>query len=350
MTGLRTRLMRNRLRRAVGLAGTDFLSRAVESWEVAPGCETDFPAATMLPGHLERIRGTIFGSREETLLALQGLNGRRAGPTRGFRFRDVDHVDGVLYSGAAEWHLRARKSRGLLLPRPREAVSGALYEGWSGNRWFGNWLMEDCTAWPLAATTGMAVTTAPMPKGHVPRYEELLGMSPRRIGDVHFDELILFDDLHNNRDRMARAAAVRDRLRAGRPDAPFAGVWLMRGQTGDVRVMENEAEIAALLAERFGFRVVWPERYSVDELLDICTGARVVAGVEGSQLVHGLAVMAPGGTLFNVQPPDRVTAAMQVMTDRLGHGFAVLVAEGDARHFRVAPDEVLRLYDRIGGV
>jgi len=347
MTGLATRRLRNRLRKAAGIESEDFLARAVESWEVAPACETDFPAAIMLAGHLERITGTIFGNHQETMQALLGQAGRYAGPTRGFRFRDVDHVDGVLYSGSAEWHLRARKARGLLLRRPQESLSGALYEGWSGNRWFGNWLMEDCTAWPLAAVTGMAVTTAPRPGGHVPRYEELLSMTPRRIGDVHFDELILFDDMANNHSRVARAAAMREMLRAGRPDTQFPGVWLMRGQTGDVRVMVNEEEIAGLLAERHGFKVVWPERHGVDELLDICTGARVVAGVEGSQLVHGLAVMAPGGTLLTVQPPDRVTAAMQVMSDRLGHRFALLVAEGDTHRFRVAPDEMLRIHDLV---
>lgn len=347
MTGLATRRLWNRLRKAVGIGGEDFLAHAVESWEVAPACETDFPAAILLPGHVERISGTIFGSHDETIQALLGKAGHRAGPTRGYRFRDVDHVDGVLYAGSAEWHLRVRKARGVLLRRPAEALSGALYEGWSGNRWFGNWLMEDCTTWPLAADTGMAVTTAPPPKGHVPRYEELLGMAPRRIGDVHFDELILFNDLPNNQSRVARAAAVRERLRAGRPDAPFAGIWLMRGSTGDARVMENEEQIAGLLAERYGYKVIWPERHTVDDLLDLCAGARVVAGVEGSQLVHGLAVMAPGGTLLTVQPPDRVTAAMQVMSDRLGHKFALLVAEGNTHHFRVQPDEMLRLHDLV---
>jgi hypothetical protein len=230
---------------------------------------------------------------------------------------------------------------------PREAVSGALYECWAGNRWFGNWLMEDCTAWPLAAATGMAVTTAAVRGGHVAGYEALLGMDPRRVGDVHFDELVMFDDLANNQSRIARAAAVRDRLRAGRAADPVPGVWLMRGTTGDERLLVNEEKVAGLLAERCGFRVIWPERHAVDELLDLCAGARVVAGVEGSQLVHGLAVMPPGGTLFTIQPPDRTTAAMQVMSDRLGHGFALFVAEGDMRRFRADPDEVLRLYDVV---
>ena len=55
MTGLATRRLRNRLRKAAGIESEDFLARAVESWEVAPACETDFPAAIMLAGHLERM-------------------------------------------------------------------------------------------------------------------------------------------------------------------------------------------------------------------------------------------------------------------------------------------------------
>lgn len=334
----------NRLRARARLPAPDFLSRAAETWEVSPAETLRFPPALVAPGHLDRITGTMFGDHAETIHALTADHDGRIEPTRGYRFRDVDLVDGVLYHGPAEHHLRARRGRGLLARRPDLSISGALYECWSGNRWFGNWLMEDCTAWPLAADLN-PVTTAPPGKGHVPRYEAILDMTPARIGDAHFNELVMFDDRPNTASRRARAAAMRGLLARGRDSTPHPGVFLMRGQTGDARILENEAELADRLATLRGFRVMFPERHSVDELLDACAGARVIAGVEGSQLVHGLAVMPPGGMLLTIQPPDRTTAAMKVMTDRLDQRFGLVVATGDMHRFRAEGDDLLRVLD-----
>lgn len=337
----------NRLRRLAGRGPADFRALAADRWEIAPGGEMRFAAALMLPGQAERVRRTEFGGREETLRVFRGEGEARVGPTTGYRFRDVDLVDGVLYLGGAEWHLRRRRRRSPVIRRPERSLGGALYETWVGNRWFGNWLMDDCETYPLAAAAGVPVTTAPPGSGHVPRYEDLLGMAALRTGDVHFDELILFDDMHNNAGRMARAADLRARLARGRDTAPVPGVFLLRGRSGDRRVLTNEAELAERLHARHGFRVLRPEDHGVDALLDACAGARIVAGVEGSHLVHGLAVMPAGGALLTIQPPDRVTAALKLMCDRLGLRFAVVVGDGSAPAFCADAGAIERTLDLL---
>jgi acyl-CoA synthetase (AMP-forming)/AMP-acid ligase II len=184
--------------------------------------------------------------------------------------------------------------------RPPDDPGGVLPEGWRGNRWFGNWLMDNCLAHPLHEGPGEALTTAPPGTGHVPRQAQRLGITARRVTDALFDTLTLIDDLPQDGGKIARAAAMRARLLAGRDPRPVPGVWLWRGRTGDQRIMPNEEEIANRLARDHGFLILDPTTMTVDALMDACGAARVVAEVEGSQPVHGQAValaaaLLPGG-------------------------------------------------------
>ncbi len=337
-----------RLRRLLGRSVPDFFATAIERWEVSPACEMHFPAAVMLPGQLDRIRRTEFGTMRAVRAMFQGDLNPRIGPTMAYRFRDVDHADGVLYCGGAELHLRERKNRLPVYRRPDVSVSGSMYESWLGNRWFGNWLTDDCDTYFLAAEAGQPLTTAPVPAaGHVARYEALQGMAPRRIGDAHFTDLVLFDNILNNEGRIARAKARRALLTRGFDTSPGPGVFLMRGQTGDRRLLVNELALAEHLERRHGFRVMLPAEHSVDELVAACARAPVIVGVEGSHLTHGLVAMPGGGALLTIQPPERVTAALKLVCDRMGLRFGVVVAEGDADSFRVDPAEVDRTLELL---
>lgn len=136
---------------------------------------------------------------------------------------------------------------------------GALYESWVGNRWFGNWLSDDCLAYPLVVGAGEVLTTRPA-AGHVPDYEARLGMAPRRITDARFEELVLVNDHANNRHREARARAMRDRLLAGMQVVDHPGIYLLRGRTGDPRVLVNEMAIAERLERERAFASWIPRR------------------------------------------------------------------------------------------
>ncbi|PZN93464.1 MAG: glycosyltransferase family 61 protein [Alphaproteobacteria bacterium] len=341
------RPLMNRIRRAASDSNADFMALAADRWEAAPAEVVAFPAATVLAGQLVRIRDTVFGSPAETLHALTFARECRIGPTIAYRFHDVDLVDGVLYKGGAEHHLRPRRSRVPLAGRPRLALSGALYDSWIGLRYFGNWLMDDCEIYRLAELEGQTFTVRQDSAGHRACYEAMLDMAPMRIETAHLDDLVMFDDLQNNAGRRARAADRRRRLLAGRSFAPHPGVFLLRGTSGDARRLRNEAQLANDLHQRYGIMPIDAEAHTVADLVAACAGARIAIGVEGSQLTHALAVMAPGGTFLALFPPDRVTAAMKLMTDRLGLGFAVVIGTGTASGFEVSLDEIEATLDRV---
>lgn len=341
------RPLANKLRRFAGLPAQELFDLAEERWEISPAETLPELPVICLPNQAERITKTEFAPLDMTLRSIEGDPAAPAPATMGFRLRDVDFVDGVLYKGGAELHLRRRARPALSHRRPRHAISGAMYETWVGNRWFGNWLLDDCLTYRLAEDAGHPVTSTPERGGHVPRYEELLSMTPQRIGDVHFDELILFEDHPNNSHRLARAQDMRARLLKGRDPKPNPGVFLYRGTSGDARIMENEDEIAEKLEAHYGFRIMFAEDHSVDELMEACGATRVVAGVEGSQLNHGMTVMPPGGTLLTMQPADRTTTAMKLLTDRWQQRFGLLVGIGTATGFRIDWDETRRTLDMI---
>lgn len=319
---------------------------AVDRWQIAPGERRVVRPARMLPGQIDRIRGTEFGSPATVRRDFLGDFETDEGPTLGFRLRDVDLLDGVLYGPGAHLHLRHRERRLPIYRAPAEVARGTLYESWVGNRWFGNWLSDDCLAYPLAAGHGEIVTTRPA-AGHVPDYEARLGMTPRRMNRVHFDELVIFNDHANNSHRQARATAMRDRLVAGADIASHPGVYLVRGTTGDPRLLVNEREIADRLQRERGFVVLDPSSASVEEIVRVCGGARVIAGIEGSQMAHGMMLMPADATFFAIFPPDRVVSVMKIPVDRQGQTFAAVIGEGVAERFTVSWDEVNATLDLL---
>ncbi|MFO1105124.1 MAG: glycosyltransferase family 61 protein [Amaricoccus sp.] len=333
--------------RPFGLLPQELESTAIDRWEVAPSERIFIPPAIRLPGQMERIRGTEFGTVEAVMRDLRGGFEAEMGQTLGFRLTGVDLVDGVLYGAQAVKHLRPRER---LMPAylvPTEVTRGAMYESWVGNRWFGNWLSDDCLTYPLAAAYGDPVTSSLVRTGHVPDYEDRLGIEPRRIDRVHFEELILFRDTAHNASRRARADSFRARLIGGREPERHPGVFLLRGGTGAERILMNERAIAERLAAEHGFRVLDPSTAPLSKIVEACGGASIVAGVEGSHLVHGLMLMPRKATLMVVQPPERAVSVLKMITDRQGQRYAFVVATGDGVRFSAEWSEIVRTVDLI---
>lgn len=341
--------LRQALRRALGAPSIDaFEASAVERWTIAPPTRRVVPAAHFLAGQLDKILDTEFSSVEVLVDVFKGGFECVEEATEGLRFRQVDLVDGVLYADGGSRHLRARQRRLPAYRRPERVLSGAMYETWNGNRWFGSWLLEDCLTHELAMQHGATVTTAPRPtRGHAPQYERALGIDPVRVSDARFEELVLYRDGSQNDSKKARAIRFRDKLLAGREPGAHAGVFLLRGGGGDRRILVNERAVAERLAARRGFKVIDPLELSLDEIVEACAGARVVAGIEGSHLVHGLMTMPARATLLVIQPPYRVVSTLKATTDRQGQGYAFVVGDGGREDFSVDIDDVERTLDLL---
>lgn len=333
------------LRKLAGFGSPDILTAATDQCVLAMGTPVAVRKAKFLPGQLERIRGAEFGTVQEVVRDFLGGFETQQLSTTAFHLKDVAVIGGVLYAGKAARHLKPGARRLSAWLQASATPQAALYESWLGNRWFGNWLSDDCLTYQLASFYGHPVTTQSA-AGHQIEYERELGMTATRVADTWFDELILFDDRSHNESKRFRAIDLRRRLVRNEPDR-HSGTFLLRGRSGDRRELTNEREIAERLARRRGYRVVDPSVTPLAEIIEACAGAQVIAGVEGSHLVHGLMVMPPEGRLLAIQPPKRAVSVLKLITDRQGQDYSFVVGcpGEEPSSFSADADEIERTLD-----
>jgi hypothetical protein len=319
-------------------------SLAEKSWEISPRIESISPPAFFLPNQLERVTNWAFAT-EHPSPAMKGgvVNIHRA--TRGFLLKDVWLIDGTLYKDNAYSWLVPRTSKWPQLRVECEIDRGALYCTASGNKYFGQWLMDDCVTYPIAINEGIPVTTAQRVNIHTLAYEDWLGMKPTRLQNAFFRELVIFDDIGQNASKHRRFRAMSDQLLSHVNVNPHPGVFILRRGTGQLRLLINEFELAEYLRAKRGFLILDPEKVDVPTIVATCAGAQVVAGVEGSGLMHGILALKQGGSILALQPPDRFVSLYKDLTDRDHQQFGFVVGHAEGTGFRIDPVEVERTLD-----
>ena len=333
-------------------AGSFLEGLAARSWEIAPGTTSVSRAALFLPGQFERVTGHVY--TDDPRRDMTGGIVTAQPPTRGFEVRDVMLVDGSLYKPGKRLDLHSRRHLPRIdryLPRMRveyEIDSGAIYNTYEGIEYFALWLTDDCQNYLLAKEYGVIVGPNRNITTHIPQYEAWLGMSTLRVNSAFLRKTILFDDdWGNNASKLERFTQVREKLLAHVRVEPHPGVFILRRASGKARIMFNEIELAEHLRERRGFRILDVTRDDVPTIVAGCAGARVVIGVEGSNLAHGLITMQTGGALVTLQPPDRFSGVLKRTTDMAGMDFAFVVGQAEPGGFRVDPVEVERTLDLL---
>ncbi len=322
---------------------------AVRTWQIHPAEETIRPKAYFLPGQLERILtlSEFSATREEEERLLRGQSRAVHAATRGYLLKDAVILDGAILAQDGVDVVQAPLRRIPDVWIQESYAHGALYSTYGGNHYFGQWLIDDLVTYRLAVNAAPPVCTRRPLSPHAQAYEELLEIRPLRAAGCHFRELVVFDDMGQNRDKRARfdqnRRALLSKTKAGR----HPGVFLLRRSSGARRVLLNEEEVAAHLERRRGFRVLDTMTTNVPALLEASAGAEVVAGVEGSHLMHALLVLEPGRSLLTIQHPNRFCSLPKDLTDQDDQHFGFVVGHPEGRDFRVDPDEVERTLDLL---
>jgi hypothetical protein len=304
------------------------------------------PPAIFLPEQIERIVAAPFTPGDPARILRGGFEGVHSA-TMGYLLRDALLIDGVLYKGGSCEHLRPRQAKGLEVRIDEEFDRAAMISTPGGNRYFGQWLLDDCITYPLAETEGLPVMTNQAKWLHSDGYESWLNMSSKRVGNAIFRELILFDDVGQNASKKQRRDANRKHLLSHVDYSSHPGVFVLRGTAGERRVLINELEIAERLRNTRGFRLVDPMQMTVPEIVAACAGAKTVIGVEGSGLVHAVQLLGPGDNIVVLQPPTRFVFVFKDIADRDGQNFAFVVGTAVGEDFTIDVSDIEKTLDLL---
>ena len=275
-------------------------------------------------------------------------------PTCAYKLKDVWMLDGCLHKGLHRFvmfHHSKLKPRLRYLPSiivDTEITDAAIYNTYDGYTYFFDWLFDDCSMYPLAASEGVPVTSKVCSYADAPEYESIFDMNPVKTHAAYLKNAVFLDDnCGNSESKHKRFVAHRSKLLKKYPGAKHPGVFILRGQTGVSRQLINEIELAETLRDTYGFRIVDVAKQSASEILSACVGAQMLIGIEGSHMSHGLMVLEPETSILILQPPYRFTAVLKLAADMAGihYGFVVGIPKGDSFYVDVA--DVQRTIDLL---
>jgi hypothetical protein len=295
-------LKRQILRLVAGTKGYEELCD--RQWVLHPGEQLFAPAAIYQPGALDHVTGV---QAETTLdLEIERIQGgmRTHGATTAYQFRDVQIRQGYLYTRSLRQTFSTRPESWWQSGPITAIAEAALASTQFGARYFGHLLLDDVPLAMVAQQVAPAITVIPPPNEQFREYTTLFEIPTRFVLNANCQRLTLINDIGQNRFKRDRLRQLRSHLQPlATPNRP-RGVMLLRGQSGSQRSLVNEAEVIRWLQAQ-GFVCLMPETLSVTELLRQTLGARIIIGVEGSQLAHGVYSLAAGGVMCALQPPYR---------------------------------------------
>lgn len=327
-------------------------SLCVRSWEIAPGNTTVSTKAYFLDGQLDRITNTAYTDDPHGMM--NGGITIKHEPTRAYKLKNIWMINGSVYKGLHRFlfHHDTKLSTKMNYFPPiivdTEIKNASIYSSYDGNEFFGLWLTDDCTNYKFAASEGVPLTTDIFTSPHMLEYEKLLGMNPYKTNAAYIKEALFFDDdWGNNKKKHDLFNENKKMLLSKFPGNSHPGVFVLRRSSGKTRIMLNELEIAEQLRDKYGFKIVDVTCQTVNEIISACVGAKVIIGIEGSHLMHGLMILEPGASVLTLQPPNRFCGVLKITTDMQNLHFGFVVGIKKEENFYINFEEVERTLELL---
>src|ERR1700733_3486325 len=318
---------------------------AIRVQVICPAEKAEVLPAIHNPDDLQRVTAGHQGTTMKS--ELQRLRGGMKvwAATRAFHMENVVLEDGSFYCKG--WRLRAsarphRWSGG----KPAEIDQAALATSYCGSIWFSHWVSDDLTMHLDAEQFGRPVTIARTLYNSEPYYADVLNTHAEALVRARFHKFVYFDDVGQNSSKRRRYGELRSRIHKKHPMKGAQRIFLHRGESGVTRNLLNEEALEELLA-RDGFVIVDPEKQSTHEVVEACSGAQIVLGVEGSQLIHGFMAMRQRGAILAIMPPYRFVNHYKDLADCADLYYGMIVGTAAKGGFLIDPNELRRLLERV---
>jgi hypothetical protein len=319
---------------------------AENHWTLAPSERTDVPTAVYLPDDLYRITGVHPDSTIADQFQRLAGGEKTMPPTIVYELRDVYLLNGHLYKRGLKYPFVPTSESMIGLGPCEQMAEAALASTYAGNRYFGHWMTDDLTLAIVAKQLAPPIRSNRPLTPHQQAYCDVFDLHSRPVYQARCEKLLMVDDVGQNQLKRERYQWLRSRLKDRYPSASPPGVMFLRGLSGQRRLLVNELELAAFL-ERQGFVILDSETLSVEEMARRSMGAKVVVGVEGSQIIHGLFTMHDRGTLFTLLPANYFNNLCKEYTDCLGMTYAFAIGEEVEGGFRIDLERFARTLDRV---
>jgi Glycosyltransferase 61 len=318
-----------------------------KEWVLHSATVATVPPAIFSESDLQRVTSVM----EETTLdmELRRIRGghRDHAATTVFEISNVELRDGFVFKGPWVYRLlraRAKSPSATPVITVPDAVIGCTL---LGSIYFAHWITDDLTLQLAAEQLGIPVGVERNPYRQEVDYRLLFDTPPSVFQRARFPRFTMLADFGQNKYKEERYRSLRQRLRAACPSrVAHPRIYLRRGTRGAPRTLVNTAEVETFLSSQ-GFVLIDPDQNSPAEIAQIANGAKIAISVEGSHMVHGLVNIADGGTILQIQPPDRFNNLFKDYTDCLGmrYGFTVgLPAEGG---FHLPIEDLRRFLDHV---
>jgi hypothetical protein len=317
-----------------------------KQWTLCPSETVITPAAIYLEGELDKVSAI----QEDTNYALEFKRvqggGAEHAATTAYQINDAHISNGYVYKKSMKLRLTTNKESLFEFEKVECFPEAALASTFCGNRYFGHWLTDDLTLALSSQKMAQAVSTKKHYTSHQAEYSKILKIHPVYVANAQFKKLIITQDFGQNSYKRERYKYIRSKLQAGCSSDSKMGVMLLRGSTGVNRPLVNEKEIAEFLKSQ-GFIIIDPESKSASDIALLTSQARIIIGVEGSHLVHGLFTMKEGGTLLTLQPPFRFNNVFKDYTDCLELKYSFVVGKQVENGFEVDITDIVKTIDLI---
>lgn len=323
---------------------------AIRVEEVVPAETGHQPPVLMAEADRDRVTGAHPWSSLEAEWARVAGGEVRYPPLHRYLFRDVLASPWGIFSWRDGVNREGSVDRDMLRRAPVVALKAAHHAlPRSAARYFGHILLEALPAVELARPGDAVVLPLRADWPHARAYAEALAV-PRIDADLAIvRDLSYVDDRWVTRSRLERYARLHARVQeaiAGRGTAPSPeGIYMWRGETGQLRRLINEEDFARALQAR-GFAILDPGM-SLEKMWETGGGAARTAGLEGSQWNHAPLMARHGATHLLIAPSDLFNLFNAQLMPATQGRMAVSVAEAVEGGYRIDIDGALRLLDAL---
>jgi len=320
---------------------------------LAPAEEQEVTPPAFLPGQLDKVMA-VHPARFSRSSVLERATQRSVthAPVIRYTFHDcVVHPAGFdVWSGS----YRNRPMSSVAYPRDGIGRLPKANYCMSTNslKWFGDWLMDSCTAAHLATADEALFMDIRRDWPHASQYAQAFGLEPEPIEGKMFRvaRLCMHQDHGMGSMKRARLREMRQTLASrfapGARTFPSRPVYLRRGLAGVSRPIVNEAELIEGLTRR-GFDVFDLEGADLKDIQERFRTTELVVSLEGSHLNHLYFAMKPGASILALIPSDRFIVVQLGFARSVGMRFGFVVVDPVTGGYRVNLPDVLKTVDLL---